>query len=276
MFSGNRPNIINYLLLGCAAAGLLVFFSMAEVRTLPFLTGRDLTGLEFILWALTQNIVSFVCAALLPLSLVTVGASTALRLARVNLFELGTRAGRLTTVLAILGLSHKDTTKVTARLGLIAAGVHLISLFVLTFSLHNGILRDGYWLLLLIGLALLVLSTAQFGLLRRWIGTATPRSQGLRMYLDVLSGPLVGARPEISAPNLYKIGRTQDNDLVLHDHDVIEFHVCIFFDRYYRPMIRAYAPIRFNGRSIQPGQDFALRHGDLFQVGRSQIRYQAR
>jgi len=95
------------------------------------------------------------------------------------------------------------------------------------------------------------------------------------IYLDVVSGPLVGAQPRIDVKKLYKIGRSEENDLVFfNDRHVSEqMHACIFYQGN-RSILRAYAVMNLNEQPIQPG-DYPLNPGDLLQVGYSKMYYRA-
>lgn len=276
----DKSKIVDFLLLAVVGIGLLILLaaplSGRYLSNYSSLDTLNYSGLATLAELISTSLFGFLLLAMVFVSLAAVGLLTVMRLRGMGLANLAGRSRLLETSFTKLQLKQGPTYRDTGQVGFFLALIYIIALVLLPTSLGSLQIQGGYSLLLfLIGVPLVLLSAFHLPFVQMKMGTLA-MGPPPDAFLDVLSGPLTGARPELQPGELCTIGRDENNTLAMYNdpHISIQHHVCVYFQGA-RAILRAYHPVYINGRQVRPG-DYQLRAGDEFHVGSSAIQYRVR
>lgn len=189
-------------------------------------------------------------------SLVTQIALAGVRIANINLHARAQRTRVLARILAVVRLNTLDTRTFAARLGVAFAITYLFGLLLLA-SRYD------------VGLTFIFVGMPQLGLsLFRMVNF---QQNSGNLYLDILSGPLIGGQPRLTQSEL-TIGQSENNDIVLfNDHYVQpDRHACLRIQGR-QVILCIYGAAYINGQQVAPGE-YLIPLETVFQVGMSTFR----
>ena len=263
--------------------GVIVALAVVQwfiVLLLPLYVERRFYGrvdyIYYRLFGLSLHFWMLVSVLLLLVAVAAIIASVILRQTNTNPINRAVPDSPVYKMMSLAGLNVQGLDQSTSALGFRASWLNFVAVIILiTQAPEEGMVADGGWLLVVIVLILVGLS---FFRTRTYLvlSIASGGSVNGRLYLDVVEGSLVGARPQIDPQHYFTIGRREDNDLVLWDDGSVDaLHACIFYQNN-RTMLRVYEhAVVLNSRVVQPG-DYPIKQNDLLQVGHTRLYLRAR
>lgn len=92
----------------------------------------------------------------------------------------------------------------------------------------------------------------------------------------VTQGPLEGKSFELSKPNTF-LGRSESNDIPLHDNDVSGRHIKVFQigRKYFVEDLKSSNGTWLNDRRLEPGEGIEICRNDIIRLGKTVLRMEA-
>ena len=258
----SRRDYIDVVALVTIGIGVLCFWLV------PLLANRAAWGVLEYFWS-RERFIGLIGWFVVMFAFIGSAVIAFLRLRKIDLPQLARQRRFLAPVLKVLRLDNQDYSVALVRLGLLSGGMYFLGMLLISIS-AGSLLEPSYGMqLVFIGVPLMGASVF------RLVGFQNKLSNmlaGRSYYLEILSGTLIGGQPRLSKTKNLKIGKNEDNDIVLFDDDYVlgQGHVALYLEDG-QVILYVHSNIYINNQPMSPGK-YLISPGTVFQVGRSSFQ----